>query len=337
MVHGDDELGRRCSAPGASGPSLRPDTLLHLSKGDGILGPVKSSRTVEIRREGRNSPDRSRDLANQAKLSVLDGQRPRRCCEKQSLLREVRVSLVIPTLNEARNLPHVFARLPRDLYEVVIVDGQSTDGTEEVALRLRPDAKIVRQSRKGKGDALASGFAACSGDVIVMIDADRSMDPGEIPTFVQALVGGAEFAKGSRFLPGGGSADITFVRRVGNAFLSSFVNLLFGTKYSDLCYGYNAFRRSVLDELIVDCPGFEVETLINIRVAKLGLRVAEVPSFESMRLHGSSNLRPVRDGCRVLRVVLRERLRRSRHRPVTITEPAAPISGAGQDARVEVV
>lgn len=140
-----------------------------------------------------------------------------------------------------------------------------------------------------------------------MIDADKSTDPAEIPTFVAAILDGADFAKGSRFLPGGGSADITSFRRIGNFFLNGIVNLLYGTKYTDLCYGFNAFRRSILDTLVVDCPGFEVETLINIRVAKLGLKVAEVPSFESARLHGESNLRPVRDGFRVLRVVLRER------------------------------
>ncbi|MCU1492005.1 MAG: putative glycosyltransferase [Acidimicrobiaceae bacterium] len=219
----------------------------------------------------------------------------------------VRVSLVVPAMNEAENLPHVFARLPEGLHEVILVDGRSTDETVEVARRLHPDVRIVHQTKKGKGDALAVGFAACTGDVVVMIDADRSTDPAEIPLFIQALVDGADFAKGSRFLAGGGSADITPLRRVGNKALNAVVNLLYGTRYSDLCYGYNAFRRTVLDSLVVDCAGFEVETLMNIRVAKLGLKVAEVPSFESPRLHGESNLRPFRDGLRVLRVVIRER------------------------------
>lgn len=224
------------------------------------------------------------------------------------------VSVVIPTLNEAANLPHVFGRLPEGLCEVIVVDGHSDDGTVEVARRLLPDVRIVLQQGKGKGDALACGFAACTGDVIVMIDADGSTDPAEIPRFVDAVANGADFVKGSRTLAGGGSADFTPIRRLGNRMLSLAVNVLYGTKYSDLCYGYNAFRRACLDHLIVDSPGFEVETLINIRVAKLGLRVAEVPSYEGGRIHGTSNLHPVRDGFRILNVILRERFARPRRR-----------------------
>lgn len=225
-------------------------------------------------------------------------------------LHGLRVSVVIPTLNEADNLPHVFTLLPAGLHEVVLVDGHSVDDTISVARKLRPDIRVVLQANRGKGDALACGFAACTGDVIVMMDADGSTDPREIPRFVQALADGADFAKGSRYLPGGGSSDLTWLRRTGNRFLSLAVNILYGTKYSDLCYGYNAFRVSCLESLMVDCSGFEVETLINIRVAKLGIRVAEVPSFEGERINGISNLHPVRDGLRILRVIARERFKR---------------------------
>jgi len=218
------------------------------------------------------------------------------------------VSVVIPTLNEAENLPHVFERLPAGLKEVILVDGKSTDDTVEVARLLRPDVRIVQQDGKGKGDALACGFAAATGDAIVMIDADGSTDPAEIPRFIHALAEGADFAKGSRTLPGGGSADLTHIRRFGNWVLSTTVNALYGTKYSDLCYGYNAFRRACLDHLVVDSPGFEVETLINIRVAKLGLSVSEVPSYEGRRIHGCSKLNPLRDGWRILKVIVRERV-----------------------------
>lgn len=227
-------------------------------------------------------------------------------------LRGLRVSVVVPTLNEADNLPHVFERFPAGLHEVIVVDGHSTDDTVAVARRLRPDVKVVHQARRGKGDALACGFAASTGDIIVMLDADGSTDPAEIPAFVDALVDGADFAKGSRFLPGAGSADLTRLRTWGNRFLGTAVNVLYGTKYTDLCYGYNAFKAACLQRLIVDTAGFEVETLINVRVAKLGLKVAEVPSFEGNRINGVSNLHPVRDGLRVLRVILRERFTRTR-------------------------
>ena len=217
-----------------------------------------------------------------------------------------RVSVVIPTLNEAANLPHVLERLPDFVDEVVLVDGGSSDGTVDVAQSLRPDIRIVQQTRRGKGNAIACGFEACTGDIVVMLDADGSTDAGEIPRFVEALMEGADMAKGSRFTSGGGSADITPLRRAGNRFLCALVNVLFGTRYSDLCYGFNAFRRASLGRLRLDCDGFEIESLINIRTAKAGLRVVEVPSYELNRLHGESNLRPLRDGWRVLRTIVRE-------------------------------
>ena len=222
-----------------------------------------------------------------------------------------RISVIVPTLNEAKNLPHVFAKLPPELHEVIVVDGHSEDGTPEVAQALRPDVKIVRQSRRGKGDALRCGFEVASGDILVMLDADGSADPDEIPAFVQALTAGADFAKGTRFAMGGGSSDITRLRRVGNWALNTLTNTLYGTRFTDLCYGYNAFWAHCLPHMDVDCDGFEVETLINVRVAKAGLTIAEVPSFEADRIHGTSNLNTFRDGWRVLKTIFKERVRRT--------------------------
>jgi glycosyltransferase involved in cell wall biosynthesis len=225
-----------------------------------------------------------------------------------------RISVVIPTLNEASNLPHVLTRLPDIVDEVVLVDGHSIDDTIAVAQAIRPDIRIVLQVETGKGNALACGFAAATGDIIVMIDADGSNDPAEIPLFVEALLAGNDFAKGSRFTDGGYSHDITPLRSGGNRALGLAVNVLFRTHYTDLCYGYNAFWKHCLPDMNVTCTGFEVETVINVRVARAGLSVAEVPSVEHKRLHGESNLHAVRDGWRVLRAIVRERLSR-RHIP----------------------
>lgn len=218
-----------------------------------------------------------------------------------------RVTVVIPTLNEARNIGPVLGELPRSVYEVIIVDGCSTDGTVEAALSARADCRIVRQTGRGKGDALRAGFDAARGDIIVTIDADGSADPHEIPVFVGALLAGADFTKGSRHLVGGGSADLTRLRGFGNRGLGLVVNTLFRTRFTDLCYGYNAFWRDCLPALDLDCNGFEIETLMNIRAVKAGLRVSEVPSFERPRLHGLSNLNAASDGMRVLKTILRER------------------------------
>jgi glycosyltransferase involved in cell wall biosynthesis len=226
-----------------------------------------------------------------------------------------KVSVIIPTLNEAKNLPHVFEGLQKldkqeGIHEIVLVDGFSTDDTIEVAKALHPDVRIVHQTRRGKGNALRHGFDAATGDVIVMLDADGSADPAEIPAFVEALVNGADFAKGTRFANGGGSSDITQLRRVGNWGLNTLTNVLYRSKFTDLCYGYNAFWSHCLPHMDVDCDGFEVETLINVRVHKAGLKIAEVGSYEADRIHGQSNLNTFRDGWRVLKTIFKERVRR---------------------------
>jgi glycosyltransferase involved in cell wall biosynthesis len=231
----------------------------------------------------------------------------------------------VPTFNEAKNLPSVFSRLPADLHEVIVVDGRSVDGTIDVARSLRPDVRIVLQNRRGKGNAMACGFAHATGDIVVMLDADGSADPHEIPLFVDALRAGADFAKGTRFAAGGGSSDITRVRAWGNRWLNRTANLLFGTRYTDLCYGYNAFWTHCLHALELDPrpaqtrgklwgDGFEIETIINTRMAKAGMRITEVPSYEHDRLFGTSNLNTWRDGGRVLRALLVERVNRKGRR-----------------------
>jgi glycosyltransferase involved in cell wall biosynthesis len=231
--------------------------------------------------------------------------------------------VVVPTLNEARNLPYVFSRLPADVYEVIVVDGHSVDDTIAVARQLRSDVRVVQQTRRGKGNALACGFEAATGDVIAMVDADGSADPSEIPTFVAALLRGADFAKGTRFAAGGGSSDITQLRWLGNRMLGAVVNLCHGTHYSDLCYGFNVFWRKHVPVLRLDTTsppslrgdgrlwgdGFEIETLIHLRVAEAGLQVVEVPSFEHPRIYGVSNLDAFSDGLRVLTTIMAERSR----------------------------
>ena len=220
-----------------------------------------------------------------------------------------RISVVIPAKNEARNIGWVVERLPSFVDELVIVDGNSNDRTVEVVLALRPDAVIVNDRRPGKGAALRAGFAAATGDYVVMLDADGSMDPLEIGSLIERLDHGADLAKGSRFLPDGGTADMSYVREAGNRGLLLLANLLFGVWNTDLCYGYAAFRRREIQALDLDADGFEIETQLFMRATRQGLRVVEVPSFEAPRRTGTSNLHTFRDGWRVLMTMLSERLR----------------------------
>jgi glycosyltransferase involved in cell wall biosynthesis len=216
------------------------------------------------------------------------------------------ISVVIPTLNEAQNIPWVLRRMPLYVDEVVIVDGRSTDNTVGVARAVRQDIVVVDEKRKGKGVALRSGFAAATGDIIVMLDADGSMDPQEIGWFVSPLQHDYDFVKGSRYVTGGGSEDLTWLRRTGNRALTGLANAVLHSNYSDLCYGYIAFRRECLDVLQLESDGFEIETELIVRAARAGLRIAEVPSFELDRISGVSNLQTFRDGWRVLGTMAHE-------------------------------
>ena len=216
-------------------------------------------------------------------------------------------------MNEARNLPYVLERIPDLVNEVVLVDGNSVDDTVDVARKLRPDIKVVSQDRKGKGAALRSGFAACQSDIIIMIDADGSMNPREISAYVGALLAGADFVKGSRFVQGGGTDDMEWYRRLGNWGFTKLVNIRFRGRYSDLCYGYSGFWRDALDHMSLDSDdGFEIETSMNVQALTANLVIHEVPSIEAPRIHGKSNLRTIPDGWRVLKVIFRLGMKFSR-------------------------
>ncbi|BBX20086.1 hypothetical protein MDUV_49460 [Mycolicibacterium duvalii] len=214
------------------------------------------------------------------------------------------MSLVIPVRNEARNIAWVLEQIADDIDEIIIVDGDSTDATLVTARRYRPDVRVVQQEGIGKGSALRTGFMAATGDVIVMMDADGSMAPQEIRHYIHFLSNGYDFAKGSRFIGGGGSLDITLFRRFGNRFLLTVFNSLYGTDLTDLCYGFCAFHRRYLEHLSLSATGFEIEAEMVVRAMQAGLRIVEVPSLEMPRRAGKSNLHAIRDGIRVLHTVV---------------------------------
>ncbi|AGL19715.1 family 2 glycosyl transferase [Actinoplanes sp. N902-109] len=248
------------------------------------------------------------------------------------------VTVVIPARNEEHNLPLVLENLP-PVDEVIVVDGRSDDDTVAVAREVRPDVTVVRQTRTGKGNALACGFAAATGDIVVTLNADGSADPGEIPRFVDALLSGAEAAHGSRFRHGGDHRDAAPAERIGHLALSRVVNLLFRTRFTDLSCGYNAYWRELLPVLDLPAPvipglrrgrpawgdGPEVETLITVRMATRGLRVVEVATVGYPRIHGHRPRRTLAGAARVLRTVITEYAQRWSRRPRRAVVQAATL------------
>jgi len=234
------------------------------------------------------------------RASAAPGRRPRSAAT---------VSVVIPTLDEAPNLPYVLNTIPSWVDEIIVVDGRSDDDTERVARVLRPDVRIIEEERPGKGAALRAGLEAAKGEILIALDADGSMDGAEIGAFRDALLSGADYVKGSRFCPGGGSSDITSLRRLGDRGICLLIRVLFGARYTDATYGYLGMWADRVEWIGIDSDGFEVETLIGIRAHRAGLRTVEVPCFESSRIFGSSNLSALHDGLRILRLILSERLR----------------------------
>jgi hypothetical protein len=223
------------------------------------------------------------------------------------------IGVVIPTRNEANTIGHVLSGLPRHMqypWEFLVIDA-SDDETSLVAAKL--GARVLRQRGHGKGSALRQAFCALDSDIVVMMDGDGCMQAKEITRLVEAVVSGADIAKGSRFLRGGGSHDLSFIRKIGNLLFVTLVNLVWSGRYTDLCYGFMAFRREALERLkpYLKSEHFQIETEMCIRARKLGLRVVEVPSVELRRRHGQSKLSGFRDSLQILQVILRELVSRA--------------------------
>jgi glycosyltransferase involved in cell wall biosynthesis len=232
------------------------------------------------------------------------------------------VSLIIPVKNEAPTIELILDQIPTYIFEIIVVDGNSNDETVELSRRHRRVSHVIVQRSKGKGAALSAGFAKATGELVAIIDADGSMQPAELSNYLEKFPD-YDVVKGSRYLHGGGSTDITFMRSLGNRLLTRLANVLFEQSWTDMAYGYAVFKRSVLEDLALTNydklgsilghksygQGFEIETLMFTRAARRKMKIVEVPSFERERIAGSSNLRAIRDGLRVLIALIVERSR----------------------------
>jgi len=219
-----------------------------------------------------------------------------------------KISVIICTLNEAENLPYVLPKIPKWVEEIILVNGHSTDNTVEVARRLHPGIRILYQPGKGKGDALKCGIKQASGNIIVTLDADGATDPEEMSKFIKPLFDGYDFAKGSRFIYGC-PANMPLHRRFGNWVLTTTANILYGTQYTDICSGYNAFYKTAFEKLNLRSNEFEMEQEMNVKIKKFGFRVLEIPYKDKGRIAGSSKTQDLKQGLKDFFIIIKEWVR----------------------------
>jgi glycosyltransferase involved in cell wall biosynthesis len=219
-----------------------------------------------------------------------------------------KVSVLICALNEEVNLPHILPQIPPEIGEIILVDGHSNDNTVELAKKLCPNIRIMYQPDKGKGNALKYGVQQASGDIIITLDADGETNPQDIPRFIKPLLEGYDFAKGSRLVDGR-PRNMPRHRYFGNRILVITSNILHGTKYTDICSGYNAFWKSAFQRLALTYDGFEMEQEMLVKVKKAGLKVTEVAHKDAGRAGGNSKVSGVKQGFTNLLIIIRERFR----------------------------
>jgi len=220
------------------------------------------------------------------------------------------VSAIICTLNEEGSLPATLTRILPFVSEVILIDGNSSDRTVEVARELRPDLRVYLQRGRGKGDALRLGFAQAKGEFIVTLDADGATDPAEMWRFVSPLLAGWDLVKGSRFHDGD-PHGMAKHRIFGNWLLATIGNVLYSVSFSDMCSGYLGVTRSALDQLNWESLGpYDYEVVLICRAIRRGLRVKEVGHVDSGRDAGQSKMASWHTGWNQMKTILRERFRR---------------------------
>lgn len=211
----------------------------------------------------------------------------------------MKVSLIIPTLNEANCIGQVLKELPKDcLHEILIIDGHSTDGTAEIVKNL--GYRVITQEGKGFGDAFACGARHSTGDILILMDGDGSHNPADIPKLLAKYKEGYDYVMASRYLPESHSEDDTVVRSFGNWFFTKLVNLLHGLNVSDSLYLFTAIDRNLYELLDIRSKGFEYCMELVIKAHKMGARFAEIPSIERKRISDTPKTNAVVHGWHIL-------------------------------------
>lgn len=224
------------------------------------------------------------------------------------------VTALICTLNEETNLPHVLPKIPEWIEDILIIDGHSTDKTVKVIKEFCPQARVMYQPGRGKGDAIAFGVREAKGDIIVTLDADGETPPEEISNFIEPLKNGYDMTKGSR-LNGKRPPRMPRYRWFGNKVLAITCNILYRTRFHDVCSGYNAYWKDKFLKLGLSYGlkelGCSMEQQMVVRAKKAGMKIKEVPHTSHGRISGVSAIAGVKEavkqGFRDWFLIIRER------------------------------
>jgi glycosyltransferase involved in cell wall biosynthesis len=217
----------------------------------------------------------------------------------------VTVAILLPTLNEERNIGKVIEGLKPLGAEIVVIDGLSTDRTVEIARSL--GARIILEPERGKGIAIKRAFREIDADYAIMMDADQTYPISSIPSFLQALRT-HEVVSGSRFKGIIAQGSMSFVNSVGNRIICIWASILYMRLSSDICTGMWGFSRKAYKGMEITARGFDLEANLFTEAVKKGYKVKELPILYSRR--GGASKIQISDGVRVCGFLLKERFSR---------------------------
>lgn len=231
-------------------------------------------------------------------------------------VRQPSVSVVIPVFNEAPFLVETISRIQASgvVSEIIIVDDGSSDGTREIlqGIKSTPGLVVIHHDRnRGKGRALRSGFDVCTGDVIIIQDADLEYDPRDYPKLLGPILdGNADVVYGSRMTGEGPHRIMYFWHMLGNKFLTFLSNMLTNLNLTDMETGYKAFTRDVLTQLVLVEDRFGFEPEFTAKISRIGVRIYEVGISYTGRTYAEGKKITWRDGIRAIWCIFRYNLLR---------------------------
>ena len=221
----------------------------------------------------------------------------------------MKVTLIIPTKNEEGCIGKVLREVPKKVVnEILVIDYHSTDKTADEAkrnLRSKQD-RFIEQKGRGYGGAFIEGIKIARGDVIVMMDADGSHNPADIPFLIAKLKEGYDYAMSSRYAVGAKSFDDTLIRWIGNMIFTKLTNIVHNMHITDSLYLLTAVWKEDLERMNLKSEGFEICTEILVKASRMGLRIAEVPTIERARYKGESKVSAFWDGLKILKAIFQK-------------------------------